>query len=116
MGAGSEASSRVVLLLLGVALTILGLAGPQQYALLLGPNLLAGGVAVLAARRIPGRIAASALAVFVLAWSTASLPIGASLGTPLAIPLFLVQGLLMTAAAITLLVAQEDRVARFLVA
>jgi putative ABC transport system permease protein len=52
--------------------------------------------------------------MFVFVWGTASVPIGASLGTALDIPLFFVQGVLMSAAAITLVVAQEDRVARLL--
>lgn len=101
-------------LLLGIALTILGFAGPDQYALIMGPTIAVIGLGMVLAGRVPVRPLVSAVSVFVLAWATASVPISTTLGAPLDIPLFLVQGLLMSAAAITLVVANEDIVARAL--
>ncbi|MGZ8753504.1 MAG: ABC transporter permease, partial [Acidimicrobiia bacterium] len=100
--------------LLGVALSVLGFGGPDGYALILGPTIAAVGIGLVLAGRVPGVPLVSTIAVFVFAWATASVPIGTTLGAMLDIPLFLVQGLLMSAAAITLVVAQEDLVARFL--
>lgn len=101
-----------VALLLGVALTVAGVAGPQQFALILGPTVALIGVGLLLVGTVPTKVNVSLVAVCSLVWSAASVPIGASLGAPLEIPLFLVQGLLMSAAAIVLLVSQEDRIAR----
>jgi putative ABC transport system permease protein len=100
--------------LLGAGLTMLGFGAPDEYALILGPSLVALGIGVLLAGRVTNRTLISTLALFVFVWATASVPIGTSLGTALDIPLFFVQGVLMSAAAITFVVAQEDRVARFL--
>ncbi|GMU78027.1 MAG: ABC transporter [Acidimicrobiia bacterium] len=104
----------VVAVILGVALSIFGFGGPDQFALILGPVVAAAGVGLLVRRVVPGRALVSAISVLVLVWATAAVPISTELGAPLDIPLFLVQGLLMSAAAITLLVTQEDRLARLL--
>lgn len=104
----------VVALLLGAGLAVLGFAGPDQYALILGPTLAAVGAGIVAARRLPGRTVASVVSVFVFAWGAAAVPLGVTLDAQLDIPVFLVQGLLMSAAAITVVVAQEDRIARAL--
>ena len=102
----------VVALLLGAALTVMGFGGPDQYALILGPTIAATGLGMVLVGRVPTRAIVSVVSVFSLVWSTASVPISTTLGAPLDIPLFLVQGLLMSAAAITLVVTNEDVVAR----
>jgi putative ABC transport system permease protein len=104
----------VVLALAGIAVSLLGFGGPDEYALILGPTLAVVGVGLLLARTLPGRPLVSTMAVVLFAWATMAVPIAASLGTPLDIPIFLVQGLLMSAAAVTLVVAQEERIARVL--
>jgi putative ABC transport system permease protein len=103
-----------VALVLGVTLAVAGFGAPDQYALILGPTIAAAGLGMLLVGRVPTRAIVSVVSVFALAWSTASVPISTTLGAPLDIPLFLVQGLLMSAAAITLVVANEDVVARVL--
>jgi putative ABC transport system permease protein len=113
-GTGRRRGAGVVAVLLGVALSVLGFGGPDGYALILGPSIAAVGVGLLLAGRVPTEPLVSTISVVVFAWATASVPISTSLGAMLDIPLFLVQGLLMSAAAITLVVAQEDRIARFL--
>lgn len=104
----------VVALLLGTALTIGGFGGPDQFGLILGPTIALIGLGLLLVGTMPTTLITSVIAAFALAWSTASVPIGATLGAPLEIPVFLVQGLLMSAAAIVLVVSHEDRIARVL--
>src|SRR4026207_395751 len=76
--------------LLGIGLTVLGVGAPDGYALILGPSLVAVGVGVLLSVHVPSRTLVSALSLFVFVWGTASVPIGASLGAALDIPLFFV--------------------------
>ena len=99
-------------LVIGAGLATIGVSGPNQFALILGPTLAVAGLGLVLTGPVPGKIAVSAVSVFALVWSTASVSIGASLGAPLEIPVFLAQGLLMSAAGITLVVSQEDRIAR----
>jgi len=94
---------------LGVGMTVLGFAGPEPYSIMLGPMLVAVGVAPTLARRLPARPVSVAVCAAVLAWSIASVAVVGTLDIAIEIPMFLVQGLTMAAASVFIVTAYLGR-------
>jgi putative ABC transport system permease protein len=90
---------------LGVPITVLGFIGPESFSLMLGPLMIVVGLAPTAARHRPGRAVTVVTCAVVLVWAVASVPVLGALGEPVQIPVFLVQGLAMAAAAVILVTA-----------
>jgi putative ABC transport system permease protein len=99
----------LVLAFLGIALTVLGFAGPEAYSVMVGPMLVVVGLAPMLARRFTGRAVTVATCVAVLVWAIVSIPIVGWLGIAIEIPMFLVQGLSMAAAGVILVTVYLGR-------
>jgi len=95
----------IVLVAIGLGATVLGFAGPDPYSLMLGPMLVAVGLAPMLARRFSSRAANTGVCVVVLAWAIGCFGVLSALDTTIEIPLFLLQGLAMAAAAVYLVTA-----------
>jgi putative ABC transport system permease protein len=95
----------IVLTVLGLGATMLGFAGPDPYSLMLGPMLVAVGLAPMLARRYSSRAVNTAVCVVVLVWAIGCFGVLSALDTTIEIPLFLLQGLAMAAAAVYLVTA-----------
>ncbi len=93
------------LVLLGVGATVLGVSGPDPYTLMLGPMLVAVGVAPGLTRHFPARAVYTAVSVIVLAWAVGSFGVIGVLDATIEIPLFLLQGLSMAGASVYLVTA-----------
>jgi putative ABC transport system permease protein len=93
----------LVAALFGVGVTVLGFSGPEPYGVMIGPMVVMVGVAPTLARRLPGRGVTTAVCVGILVWSVFSIPVVGWLDVAIEIPMFLVQGLAMTAAGVILL-------------
>jgi putative ABC transport system permease protein len=110
------ARAGLVVALLGVAYSIVGFGAPNGYGVMLGPALVLVGMAPQLARRWPGRAVTTATATLVLVWEVVAIPIMSSRDVEIDIPIFLVQGLTMTAASIALVTGHQaaigHRVAR----
>ena len=91
--------------LIGIGATILGFAAPDPYSLMLGPMLVAVGLAPMLARRYPSRAVNTSACIVVLAWAIGCFGVLSALDTTIEIPLFLLQGLAMAAASVYLVTA-----------
>ncbi|MFN0090396.1 MAG: ABC transporter permease [Acidimicrobiales bacterium] len=100
--------------LLGLGYSILGFATSNGYGVMLGPALFVAGVVPVLARRWPGRTVATTAAVVVLVWEVVAVPILAAMDVSIDIPIFLVQGLTMTAAAIVVVNGQQEAIGRLM--
>ena len=98
--------------LLGVAYSVIGFAGSNGYGVMLGPALVVAGVAPELARRWPGRRVTSVAAALVLVWAVVAIPVLGVMDVPIDIPIFLAQGLTMTAAAIALVTVHQEAIGR----
>jgi putative ABC transport system permease protein len=92
----------IVVAILGVGASLAGIAGPEPYLVMAGPMLIAVGLAPLLARRLPPRRVTTTVCIVVLAWAVGCFGVLASLNATIEIPLFLLQGLVMSAAAVVL--------------
>lgn len=102
---------------LGLGWTIFAVDTGDAYGLMTGPVLVVLGLVPLAARRLGGTTTLTTVAsVVVLAWSTASVPVLGLVDIDLDIPVFLVQGLTMAAAAVVLATTHQRAFARLLAA
>jgi putative ABC transport system permease protein len=104
-----SARAGLVVAVVGVALTVLGFAGPEAYSIMVGPMLVIVGLAPMLARRLPGRAVTVATCTAILVWAVASIPVVGALGITIEIPMFLVQGLSMAAAGVILVTAYLGR-------
>jgi putative ABC transport system permease protein len=90
---------------LGVAVSIVGFTAPDSYALMAGPMLVAVGVAPGLARFLPTRTVLTGVSVVVFVWAIGCFVPIAALDAAIEIPLFLLQGLSLTAASVYLVTA-----------
>ena len=104
----------VALVPLGVALTIVGVGGPDPYSLMAGPMLVAIGVAPGLARFLPPRAVYTGVSVVVLAWAVGCFAVISALDATIEIPLFLLQGLALAAASVYLVTAYLGGIGRAL--
>ena len=102
----------LVLAVLGIGYSVLGFANDNGYGVMLGPALVVAGVAPQLARRWSGHKVAMTAATLVLVWAVVAVPILGWMDISIDIPIFLVQGLTMTAAAIALVTGYQDKIGR----
>jgi putative ABC transport system permease protein len=100
----------VMVACLGGALTLLGFAEPESYSVMIGPMLVAVGLAPVIARRLPGHAVLVAACTAVLVWAVVSIAVVGSLGIAIEIPMFLVQGFAMAGAGVILITTYLGRV------
>ncbi|HEU5308185.1 MAG TPA: FtsX-like permease family protein [Acidimicrobiia bacterium] len=103
-----------VAVVLGALLTFAGFSGPNQYGVMAGPMLVIVGLAPWLARHLPARSVYTWVSVAVIAWAVACFVPLAALDATIEIPLFLVQGLALTAAAVYLVTAHLDSIGHLL--
>ena len=99
---------------LGLAYTIVGFAGPDGYGIMIGPSLVAVGLAPQLARRWSPRSVTTVAGVAVLVWAVVAVPVMAGLDVSIDIPVFLAQGLVMTTAAIAVVTVHQAGIGRAL--
>ncbi len=98
--------------LAGLGYSILGFTGSNGYGVMLGPALVVAGVAPMLARHWPARTIATAAAIVVLVWEVVAVPVLGGMDIAIDIPIFLVQGLAMTAASIVVVNGQQEAIGR----
>ncbi len=96
----------------GVLFAVAGFIAPDGYGIMLGPSLVAAGLAPWFARHWPATRVNTVAATIILAWAVVAIPVMGALDVAIVIPIFLAQGLTMTAAAITIVVVHQDKVGR----
>ncbi len=99
----------LVVAILGVAVSLLGFAGPEAYSVMIGPMLVVVGLAPMLARRFPARAVMVSTCAAILFWAIASIPVVGALDIAIEIPMFLVQGLSMAAAGVILVTVYLGR-------
>lgn len=97
----------LVSLTLGVVLSTWALVGRDSYTLAVGPMLVVVGLGALTVHRVGVRATVTWVAVVVLAWATLVVPVIGWLDIATEIPIFLVQGTTMCAAAVALLMVHH---------
>lgn len=105
----------VAALAAGVLLTFQGWPSRDGYALLLGPTLAAVGLGSLAGRRLlPADAAHSVAALLVVAWGASLFALLPEVTKGAGVTLFVVQGIVLTAASVTFVSYQQARLSRAL--
>jgi putative ABC transport system permease protein len=99
---------------LGAVLTAFGFSAPDQYGIMAGPMLVAVGIAPWVAHHAPTRSVYTVVSVVVIGWAVACFVPLAALDATIEIPLFLLQGLALTAASVYLITAYLDSIGRLL--
>jgi putative ABC transport system permease protein len=103
-----------VAVVLGVLLSVAGFSAPNQYGVMAGPMLVMVGIAPLLARHLPASSVYTGVSVAVIVWAVACFVPLAALDATIEVPLFLLQGLALTAAAVYLVTAHLDSIGRLL--
>ena len=98
----------------GVALTLQGVSSREGFALLLGPTLAVAGLTPFATRLGKAHAVQSVAAFLIVIWGAALFALIPSVTKSASIILFVVQGIVLTAAAVTLVSLQQDRLSRML--
>ena len=93
----------------GVLLTLQGWPARDGYALLLGPTLAVAGLASLAARRFPAQSVHALSALLVVGWGAALFALVPEVTKGAGVMLFVVQGIVLTAASVTFVSFQQER-------
>src|SRR5262249_34852366 len=92
---------------LGLLVTLAGVASASFLALMLGPVLVLAAVTPTLARNMPRVVANTITASTVLVWAVVAVPIALGLGGDVQVTLFVVQGLVLVGAAVVV-VAQHQ--------
>jgi putative ABC transport system permease protein len=98
----------------GVALTLQGWSSREGFALLLGPTLAVVGLAPFGARLRTASTAHSAAALVVVVWGATLFALVPDATKGASVMLFVLQGIVLTAAAVTLVSFQQERLSRAL--
>jgi putative ABC transport system permease protein len=98
----------------GVALTVQGWSSRDGFALLLGPTLAVIGVAAVGGRFLPASTCHSVGALLVVLWGASLFALVPESTKGASIMLFVLQGIVLTAAAVTLISLQQERLSRAL--
>ena len=96
----------------GAAWAVAAGSAAEGYGVAIGPMIALVGLGPILARRIGVRSAIATVAVAELVWGTAFIPVLGALDIDIAIPVFLVQGLGMAAAAVALLTTYQRAIGR----
>ncbi|MBW3610222.1 MAG: ABC transporter permease [Actinobacteria bacterium] len=92
------------------AWTAWGIPGDEPYATLAGPVLVLAGLVPLLSRFLPRRLLVSVAAVAVLAWAISAFGVLPDAFEGVEIPIFVVQGVVLTAAAVALATRNQEAV------
>ncbi len=103
----SLVAGAVVVLAAG-AWTSSGIPGDEPYATLAGPVLVLAGLVPLLSRFLPRRLLISVAAVGVLVWGISAFGLLPDAFEGVEIPIFVVQGLILTAAAVALVTQNQE--------
>jgi putative ABC transport system permease protein len=98
----------------GVALTLQGWPSRDGFALLLGPTFVVLGLAPLGARLLPAASTYSIGALLVVGWGATLFAAVPESTKGASVMLYVVQGIVLTAAAVTLISFQQERLSRAL--
>ncbi|MDP8954471.1 MAG: FtsX-like permease family protein, partial [Actinomycetota bacterium] len=99
-----------VIVLAAGAWTAWGIPGDEPYATLAGPVLVLAGLVPLLSRLLPRRLLVSVSAVAVLAWAISAFGVLPDAFEGVEIPIFVVQGVVLTAAAVALATRNQEAV------
>ncbi len=97
-----------LVVLAGGAWAATGIPGDEPYATLSGPVLVLAGLVPLLSRFLPRRVLVSVSAVGVLAWAIGVFGVFPEAFEAVEIPIFVVQGLVLTAAAVALVTQNQE--------
>ena len=103
-----------VAIVVGLALSVVGFTAPNPYGVMAGPMLVIVGLAPWLARHLPARAVYTGVSIAVMVWAVACFAPLAALDATIEIPLFLVQGLALTASAVYLVTAYLDSIGHVL--
>jgi putative ABC transport system permease protein len=98
----------------GVALTLSAVDEREGFGLLLGPALAVVGLAPFAARLVRPQAVHTGAALVVVAWAASLFALVPATTKGADIMLYVVQGVVLTAAAVTLVSLQQERLSRLL--
>jgi putative ABC transport system permease protein len=98
----------------GVALTVASAPSSDGFGLLLGPSLTVVCLTPFAARLIGGQAARTAAAMLVVAWGASLFALLPETTKGADMMLYVVQGVVLTAAAVALVSLQQERLSRLL--
>ncbi|HEV2811095.1 MAG TPA: FtsX-like permease family protein [Acidimicrobiales bacterium] len=94
----------------GVALSAAGIPGDDPYATMLGPVVLVAGLVPLLNRAVPRRLIVSLASMAVLAWMVMVFGLLPEAFDGADIPVFVVQGVVLTAAAVALVSHNQEAI------
>ncbi len=98
----------------GLVWSLVSFVGGEPYGVATAPMVVAVGIGVLAAREGRQRATVTAVSAFVLTWGTLFIPAFAWLDIDVGVPIFLVQGISMCAAAVALLSVHQSSLGAWL--
>ena len=104
----------IFLSVLGLLVTALGASSSSAAGVIVGPVLILVGVGPILARRFPVRPVTAAISALVIVWGAVFIPVLGALDIDIEIAVFLLQGLIMAGAAVTLLTSYHGVVGRWL--
>ena len=99
--------------IVGVAWAVIAGINTEGYGVAIGPMIAIVGLGPLLAPLLGTRAAITIVAVAELVWGTAFIPVLGALDIEIEVPVFLVQGLAMAAAAVALITAYQGEVGRW---
>ncbi len=97
-------------IVIGALWTFAGLTAPDAYGTIIGPMLVGVGLIPILGRVIPVRLVTVVVSVAVLAWGTTFPWALGALDIEVSIPIFLVQGIAMATAAVTVVSIFQERI------
>lgn len=103
-----------VMLVAGVVLAVAGLSGNEPHAALAGPALAGLGLVPLASRLVPRRPLVTTVSAAVLAWGVVCFDLAAGAFRNPEITVFVVDGVVLVAAAVALVTPNQDVLGRAL--
>ena len=98
----------------GVAITVQGWSSRDGFALLLGPSLAVLGLAPLGARLLPAATSHTVCALLVVIWGASIFALVPESTKGASVMLYVIQGIVLTTAAVTLVSFQQERLSRAL--
>jgi putative ABC transport system permease protein len=103
-----------VLAAAGTALTLSAIPSREGFGLLLGPTLAVVGLTPFASRLLPAKAVRTGAALLVVGWAATLFALVPETTKGADIMLYVVQGVVLTAAAVTLVSLQQERLSRLL--
>ncbi len=100
----------------GVVLTLQGIPFRNGFALLFGPAFVVVGLTPAASRLFPARAVNTVAALLVVGWGASLFAVVPSSTKGASVMLYVAQGIVLTAAAVTLVTLQQERLSRVLTA